>query len=145
MAACQTQTVQLNSNSTVNTNANQASGPSATLQPNLPSQQINSAHVGLKRKGSDFKNNVTPLKQKPTWLQQQLPEQNKQELFCEICLVQLNSVSQALQHKQGRVHLNKVKKVEEFRTVSLPRILSELPNVYLHLWTFKFTSTCYLV
>ncbi|XP_078383289.1 uncharacterized protein LOC144665880 [Oculina patagonica] len=116
MAAFQTQSEQQNSTSVVNTNPNQAFGPSAIPQPNVPSQQINCTNVGMKRKSSDSEQHETPLKQ-PAWLPQQQPEQQRQDLFCEICIVQLNSVSQALQHRQGKIHLNKAKKVEKFRTM----------------------------
>lgn len=128
MAAFQTQSEQQNSTSVVNTNPNQAFGPSAIPQPNVPSQQINCTNVGMKRKSSDSEQHETPLKQ-PAWLPQQQPEQQRQDLFCEICIVQLNSVSQALQHRQGKIHLNKAKKVEKFRTVRLARNVA--PKFYV--------------
>lgn len=135
MAAFQAQSEQPNS---LNANPNQTSGPSAVPQPNFPSQQINSTNVGLKRKAPDSQHTDIPHKL-PTWLQQ--PEQQGQNLFCEICIVQLNSVSQALQHKQGKLHLNKAKKVEQFRTVSLAwktknhwKLTFTLFNVQVQLW-----------
>lgn len=130
MAAFQTQAKQQNSNSVVNTNPHQTFGPSAILQPNFPSEQINSTNVGMKRKASDSEQHGTPHKQ-PAWLLQQ-PEQQRQDLFCAICIVQLNSVSQALQHRQGKVHLNKAKKVEKFRTVRLARNVAQTFYVELN-------------
>ena len=112
MAAFQTHLQQLNGNPSVKTNPSQISGPSSTLPiPNIPSPQQNSTNVGTKRKKTDTPRNDIPYKKSPAWL-------SGRELFCEICSVELNSVSQAIQNKQGKVHLNKVKKVEKFRTVS---------------------------
>lgn len=107
-----THSQQLNSNSIVKTSPFQNSGPSAIpLIPNFPSPQQNSTNAGTKRKETGTPQNDIPYKQCPAWL-------CGRELFCEICNVEMNSVSQALQHRQGKVHLNKVKRVEKFRTVS---------------------------
>ena len=112
MAALQTESQQLNSTSLVNTSPFQNSGPSAIPPiPNFPSPQQNSTNVGTKRKEAGTPRNNIPYKQSPAWL-------SGRELFCEICNVEMNSVSQAIQHRQGKVHLNKVKRVEKFRTVS---------------------------
>ena len=113
MAAFQTHSRQLNSNPIVNSSPLKISGTSAMPPiPNFPSPQQNSPNVGSKRKETDtLQNNIPYKKISPAWL-------SGRELFCEICNVELNSVSQAIQHRQGKVHLNKVKKVEKFRTVS---------------------------
>ena len=112
MAAFGTHLQQLNGNPSVKTNPSQLSGPSSTLPiPNIPSPQQNSTNVGTKRKKTDTPRNDIPYKKSPAWL-------SGRELFCEICSVELNSVSQVIQHRQGKVHLNKVKKVEKFRSVS---------------------------
>ena len=112
MAAFQTDSQQLNSNPIVKTNPLKISGPSAMPPtPNIPSPQQNSTNVGTKRKETATPHNDIPYKKSQAWLP-------GRELFCEICSVELNSVSQAIQHRQGKVHLNKVKKVEKFRTVS---------------------------
>lgn len=113
MAAFQTHSLQLNSNPIVNTSPVKNSSPSAMPPiPNFSSPEQNSSNVGTKRKETGTPPNDIPSKKSPpAWL-------SGRELFCEICNVELNSVSQAIQHRQGKIHLNKVKKVEKFRTVS---------------------------
>ena len=112
MAAFQTYLQQVKSNPSVKTNPLQISGPSSTPPiSKIPSPQQNITNVGTKRKETDTPRNDIPYKKSPAWL-------SGRGLFCEICSVELNSVSQAIQHRQGKVHLNKAKKVEKFRTVS---------------------------
>lgn len=117
MATFQIDSQQLNSNAIVKTNPLKISGPSTMPPiPNIPSPQQNSFNVGTKRKETGTPHNDIPYKKiSPAWL-------SGRELFCEICSVELNSVSQATQHRQGKVHLSKVKKVEKFRTVSQGRV-----------------------
>lgn len=83
---------------------------------NSLSQQLNSPHAGSKRKASEDQNtNLVPHKQ--TARLETVEQHPQRELFCEICNVQLNSITQTLQHREGKAHLNKLKKVEEFKTV----------------------------
>lgn len=106
---------ELNSDSFVNANPDESMGASVIPQANFPSQQPNIVNAGIKRKApDDVPHNDIPHKQPATWQQQ---AQGDRELFCEICNVRSNSISQALQHKQGKVHLNKAKKMETFNTV----------------------------
>lgn len=76
--------------------------PPANLPP-PPATQSNNAEVfsvGRKRKASDDQQlNGVPFKHPA------------QQFFCEICSVQLNSLSQASQHKEGKIHkLNATKR-----------------------------------
>ena len=100
-------------NSFVNYMSDDSTGASVIPGPNSSTQQLNSPNAGTKRKATDDQiMNDIPHKQ-PAWQKQA----QEAELICEICNVRLNSLSQTLQHRQGKAHLNKLKKVEEFNTV----------------------------
>ena len=60
--------------------------------------------IERKRKASEQNGcNQLPIKMKPT-----------QQFFCEVCNLQLNSLSQAAQHRQGKSHQINVKKNDIF-------------------------------
>lgn len=104
----------LHFNSFVSCNSNRSTDTSLTPQQHSSFRQLNSPLAGAKRKvNEDRDTDKIPCKQ-TAWL-----EQHAQggQLFCEICNVKLNSISQTLQHREGKAHLNKVKKAEEFKTV----------------------------
>lgn len=100
MAAFQHSTQQQYISSFVNIDPSQIAGTAAIPPTNLPPQQPNNGNAftaGRKRKvPSNQHQNSIPNKQPAL--------QPAQQFFCEICNVQLNSPSQASQHKQGKTH-----------------------------------------
>ena len=85
--------------------------PSNLLFP--PSTQPNNAEVfsvGRKRKTPDDQQlNGVPF----------MIKQPAQQFFCEICNVQLNSLSQASQHREGKIHKLNATKRDLLNSVSL--------------------------
>lgn len=82
------------------------------LSTNYSLQKISDTQtlpIERKRKASEQNScNQMPIKMKST-----------QQFFCEVCNLQLNSLSQAAQHKQGKSHQINLKKYDIFDSVSL--------------------------
>ena len=83
------------------------------IPPTNPAPQQSNNHkaftTGQKRK-------ATPVNQQPNYIPYKQPAQ---QFFCEICNVQLNSLSQASQHKQGKVHKLNTMMFDSLNSVSL--------------------------
>lgn len=115
MAAFQYPTEQQFGPPFVTSNPYQFTGAAVIPPTNPPAQHPNNSKAftpGKKRKLPDNQHDGGIPNKQPA-------PQPAQQFFCEICNVQLNSLTQAAQHKQGKTHKLNAAKVDQLGSVRL--------------------------
>ena len=138
MAAFGNNTFQHQSRSIFEKNPSTVSYTNPILSTNHSLQTISDTQtlaIERKRKASEQNGcNQLPIKMNAT-----------QQFFCEVCNLQLNSLSQAAQHRQGKSHQINVKKNDIFDSVS-PIFFDYLKKksrfIFPHKINFEFPVFC---